>query len=139
MEPATSALNVLHLGTMFWPPNIEGVLWFAREVWPLVRAAIPQATFTVAGKNPPEAVRELEGEGSGIQVTGYVSDPLPYLQQASVFVVPLFSAVGMRVKIVDGWRWGLPIVSTTIGAEGIIYRSGENICIADDADPSQRR
>ena len=134
VTPNPGALDVLHLGTMFWPPNIEGVLWFAREAWPLVRAAIPNATFTVVGKNPPEEVRKLEGEGNGIQVTGYVPDPLPYLQQASVFVVPLFSAGGMRVKIVDGWRWGLPIVSTTIGAEGIIYRSGENICIADDAE-----
>ena len=134
VTPNQGAPNVLHLGTMFWPPNIEGVLWFAREAWPRVRAEIPEATFTIVGKNPPEAVRRLEGEGSGIIVTGYVPDPLPYLQQASAFVVPLFSAGGMRVKIVDAWRWGLPIVSTTIGAEGIVYQPGENICIADDAD-----
>jgi glycosyltransferase involved in cell wall biosynthesis len=141
VEPAMGAPNVLHLGTMFWPPNVEGVLWFAREVWPRVQAEIPGATFTVVGKNPPLAVRDLQAEGSGIEVTGYVPDPLPYLQRAGAFVVPLFSAGGMRVKIVDGWRWGLPIVSTTIGAEGITYRDGEpsagaedkNICIADEA------
>ena len=64
-------------------------------------------------------------------LTGYVPDALPWLQRAGVFVVPLLSGGGMRVKIVEGWRWGLPIVSTTIGAEGIDYRHGENILIAD--------
>jgi glycosyltransferase involved in cell wall biosynthesis len=119
---------------MFWPPNVEGVLWFVREVWPRVRAVIPAATFTVVGKNPPQDVRDLQTAGSGIEVTGYIPDPLPRLRGAGVFVVPLFSAGGMRVKIVDGWRWGLPIVSTTIGAEGILYQDNENICIADDAE-----
>jgi glycosyltransferase involved in cell wall biosynthesis len=63
-----------------------------------------------------------------------VADAQPYLENAAVFVVPLFSAGGMRVKIVDGWRWGLPIVSTTIGAEGIRYLDGENILIADSPE-----
>ena len=76
----------------------------------------------------------LESESGGIHVTGYVPDTLPYLERAGVFVVPLFSGGGMRVKIVDGWRWGLPVVSTTIGAEGIRYVDGENILIADEAD-----
>jgi glycosyltransferase involved in cell wall biosynthesis len=136
VTPKNGSLDTLHLGTMFWMPNVEGVLWFAREVWPVVRQQFPQATFTVVGKNPPTSVRELansspQGVGSGILVTGYVADPLSYLENAAVFVVPLFSAGGMRVKIVDGWRWGLPIVSTTIGAEGIRYQDGENILIAD--------
>ncbi len=127
--------QVLHLGTMFWPPNVEGVLWFAREVWPLVRSQIPEAAFTVVGKNPPEEIRSLVGQGPGITITGYVADPQPYLERAKAFIVPLFSAGGMRVKIVDGWRWGLPIISTTIGAEGIQYQDGENILIADQPQP----
>jgi glycosyltransferase involved in cell wall biosynthesis len=141
--PKNGSQDTLHLGTMFWMPNVEGVLWFAREVWPIVRQRLPQATFTVVGKNPPASVRELaaespQGPGSGIVVTGYVADPQPYLENAAVFVVPLFSAGGMRVKIVDGWRWGLPIVSTTIGAEGIRYRDGENILIADSPEDFSR-
>jgi glycosyltransferase involved in cell wall biosynthesis len=124
---------------MFWMPNVEGVLWFAREVWPTVRKRFPEATFTVVGKNPPTSIRDLadsalNGPAGGIKVTGYVPDPQQYLENAAVFVVPLFSAGGMRVKIVDGWRWGLPIVSTTIGAEGINYRDGENIVIADSPE-----
>jgi len=132
------ATNVLHLGTMFWPPNVEGVAWFAREVWPRVRQQVPQASLTIVGKNPPEAVRRLVQDGTGIQVTGYVADPLPYLEEAGAFIVPLFSAGGMRVKIVDGWRWGLPVISTSIGAEGIRYRDSENILIADTADSFAR-
>jgi glycosyltransferase involved in cell wall biosynthesis len=138
VAPSWGLHNVLHLGTMFWPPNVEGVVWFAREVWPLVRKMVPGARFTVVGKNPPEAVRALAGEGSGIAVTGYVADPLTYLQGAGAFIVPLFSAGGMRVKIVDGWRWGLPVISTSVGAEGIRYREGENILIADRADSFAR-
>ncbi len=143
VTPKSGSLDVLHLGTMFWMPNVEGVLWFAREVWPIVRQHFPQATFTVVGKNPPASIRELatstpQGPGSGIAVTGYVADPQPYLENAAVFVVPLFSAGGMRVKIVDGWRWGLPIVSTTIGAEGIHYRDGENILIANSPEDFSR-
>lgn len=131
----TGAGDVLHLGTMFWPPNVEGVLWFGQQVWPKIRAAIPEATFTIAGKNPPAEVQALGATNvvqSGIRVTGYVPDPQPYLEEAGVFIVPLFAGSGMRVKIVAAWRWGLPIVSTTIGAEGIEYRDGENILIADD-------
>jgi glycosyltransferase involved in cell wall biosynthesis len=77
---------------------------------------------------------ELAGKPANIRVTGYVADFRPYLEKTGVMVVPLLSGGGMRVKIVDGWRWGLPIVSTTIGAEGIEYSHGENILIADKPD-----
>ncbi|MCB0252397.1 MAG: glycosyltransferase [Anaerolineae bacterium] len=127
-----SPVSILHLGTMFWPPNVAGVLWFAREVLPLIWQRIPDARFVVAGKKPPADVCALTTDPR-IQVTGYVADPLPYLQAADVFVVPLFSGGGMRVKILDAWLWGLPIVSTPIGAEGIDLRDGENILIAGDA------
>ncbi len=139
VSPQPGARDVLHLGTMFWPPNVEGVIWFARQVWPFVQAAVPEARLIIVGKNPPAEVQALSRETSpgdaarsgGVRVIGYVADPQSYLEQAGVFIVPLFAGSGMRVKIVDGWRWGLPVVSTTIGAEGIRYRDGENILIAD--------
>ncbi|NLG28455.1 MAG: glycosyltransferase [Chloroflexi bacterium] len=121
---------ILHLGTMFWPPNIEGVHWFVREVLPLVRARVPDARFAVVGKNPPASVAALTAD-PGVQVTGYVPDPEPYLAECAAFIVPLNAAGGMRVKIVDAWCWGVPIVSTTIGAEGIEVRAGENVLLAD--------
>jgi len=124
--------TILHLGTMFWPPNINGVLWFAREVLPLIWQQQPEARFVVVGKNPPAEVQALAADPR-IQITGYVADPLPYLQEAGVFVVPLHSGGGMRVKILDAWLWGLPIVATPIGAEGIELVEGENILLAGDA------
>ncbi len=124
--------TLLHLGTMFWPPNVSGVLWFAREVLPLIHQQVPEARFVVVGKSPPPEVQALAADGR-IQVTGYVADPTPYLAQADLFVVPLHAGGGMRVKILDTWLWGLPVVSTPTGAEGILIRDGENILIADDA------
>ena len=134
VQPAQGSQEVLHLGTMFWLPNVEGVLWFIYEVMPRLRERLPAATLSVVGKNPPDSIRSLASRQAGIEVAGYVPDPQPYLERAGAFIVPLFAAGGMRVKIVDAWRWGLPIVSTRIGAEGIRYRDGENILIADDAE-----
>lgn len=128
--------NILHLGTMFWPPNVEGVLWFAQEVLPLILEEVPEVQFTIAGKNPPATLSALAQNGSPVQghveVTGFVPDAQPLLARCRAFVVPVRAGGGMRVKIVDGWQWGLPIVSTTIGAEGIDTRPGENILLADE-------
>jgi glycosyltransferase involved in cell wall biosynthesis len=123
---------ILHLGTMFWPPNISGVVWFAREVLPLIHQELPETRFVVVGKDPPPEVRALEADPR-IRVTGYVPDPTPYLAAADAFVVPLHAGGGMRVKILDAWLWGLPIVSTPIGAEGIQIRDEDNLLLAADA------
>ena len=134
-----TAPQIIHLGTMFWPPNIEGVLWFANEVLPRIVTAVPGATFVVAGKDPPHAVKALTSSASPlsahIQVTGFVADPAPLLAGSHVFVVPLLAGGGMRVKILDAWQWGLPVVSTTIGAEGILQQPDENILLADEPHP----
>lgn len=130
--------QILHLGTMFWPPNIEGVLWFAQEVLPLVLEQVPDATFTVVGKGPPPSVEALAQPPSPVAahvaVTGFVLDVQPLLAQTRAFVVPVQAGGGMRVKIVDGWQWAVPVISTTIGAEGIETRPGENILLADEPD-----
>lgn len=130
VDPA--AHRITFLGTLFWPPNAEGVLWFAERVWPLVLAKFPQARLTLIGKNPPPAVLAIaERWRDSVEVTGYLADPLPPLRQSAVFIVPLLSGGGMRVKILDAWAWGLPVVSTTIGAEGIDVRPGEDLLLAD--------
>jgi glycosyltransferase involved in cell wall biosynthesis len=130
VSPTPAPFRVTHVGTMFWPPNVEGILWFWEFVWPTVQAEVPEARLTLIGKNPPDHVKALDRQ-AGVDVLGYVDDLTPYLAETAVFVVPLYVAGGMRVKIVDAWRWGLPIVSTTIGAEGIEVREGENVLIAD--------
>ena len=96
-SPPSAPPTMLHLGTMFWPPNVTGVLWFAREVLPLIWAVLPDVCFAIVGKTPPAKVQALAVDPR-IQVTGYVADPLPYLQAADAFVVPLLSGGGMRVR-----------------------------------------
>jgi glycosyltransferase involved in cell wall biosynthesis len=131
------AFRVTFMGALHWPPNAEGIEWFAREVWPLIRQRVPRAVLTVIGKRPPASLTGIAG-GAGdangrpaIDLTGYMGDPTPYLAETAVFIVPLRSGGGMRVKILDAWCWGLPVVSTRIGAEGIQYRADENILVAD--------
>ncbi len=126
---------VTHMGTMFWPPNVDAVLWFAQAVWPLVTARVSDARFVVVGKRPPASVQALADADPSIEVLGYVEDPNPILQETAAFVVPLRAGAGMRVKIIDAWCWGVPIVSTTIGAESITVRDGEDILIADEPEP----
>ncbi len=124
--------TILHLGTMFWPPNVAGVLWFAREVLPLIRRQLPEARLVIVGKAPPSEVLALTAD-SRIEVTGYVADPAPYIAAADAFVVPLHVGEGMRVKILDAWSWGLPVISTPVGAEGISLQEGKNILLAAEA------
>jgi glycosyltransferase involved in cell wall biosynthesis len=123
--------HILHIGTMFWPPNIDGIRWFIDEVYPLIREKRPEVVFNVLGARPPRDLLELNSKGIGVHVTGYVDDPAPYLEQAGVMVVPLRAGGGMRVKILNALAQGLPLVSTTIGSEGIAVESGRHLLIAD--------
>lgn len=128
-RPDTS--HLLHLGTMYWPPNIDGVMWFVREVFPRIRQRRPDVVFDVVGSRPPSAIMELSQSDGGINVTDYVTDPAPYLEQAGVFVVPLRAGGGMRVKILNALAQGIPTVSTTLGYEGIEMTPGRDILVGD--------
>ncbi|MFK7803661.1 MAG: glycosyltransferase family 4 protein [Anaerolineae bacterium] len=132
IERNQAGKRVTFLGGLHWPPNAEGIVWFYQNVWPEILKQVPDAQLTIIGKNPPAELEE-GGVQANVEVTGYVDDPVPYLEDTAVFIVPLHSGGGMRVKIIDGWSWGLPIVSTTIGAEGIQYHNNVDICIADSA------
>ena len=105
----------------------SGVRWFAEQVWPGVRAQMETAEFVAVGRQPPSGLAVEQG----IVTPGYVMDVEPYWRAARLFVVPLLSGGGMRVKIVDAWAHGLPVISTTSGAEGIEYRDGQDLWIAD--------
>ena len=132
VTPSDRPQRITALGVMYWPPNAEGALWFARDIWPQIHAQNPELIFTIVGKNPPDYLTQLHGQHN-IEVLGFVPDLDLVLADTAVFVVPLRAGGGMRVKILDAWCWGLPIVSTTIGAEGTDVRDGENILIADES------
>jgi glycosyltransferase involved in cell wall biosynthesis len=123
--------HILHIGTMYWPPNIDGVLWFVHQVWPLIRERKPGVQFDVVGSRPPREIVALGRDETGINVTGYVSDPTPSFQRAALMVVPLRAGGGMRVKILNAWAQGIPIVSTTLGCEGIAATPGQDILVGD--------
>ncbi|MCU0491331.1 MAG: glycosyltransferase family 4 protein [Chloroflexaceae bacterium] len=123
--------TILSMATMFWPPNIDGVLWFANEVYPLVQQAVPDVQFVIAGARPPQRVQRLAEQNPSINVTGYVEDPLPYMQASAALIVPVRAGGGMRVKILEALARGMPIVSTTIGYEGIDLTPGEHLLVGD--------
>jgi len=122
--------RVTFLGGMHWPPNAEGVRWFLKHVWPEVVSAAPDSVLTLIGKKPPQPSPGVPGR---IELVGFTPDVRQYVDETAVFIVPLLSGGGMRVKILDAWSWRLPVVSTTIGAEGLETRHGENILLADTA------
>lgn len=128
-----ASYQVLFVGTLFWPPNADGVAWFIREVWPQVQVHCTDARLLVVGKRPPAMLVQLAAATPGVEMLGYVEELTELIAHSAVFIVPLHAGGGMRVKIVDAWSWGIPIVSTTIGAEGLDYVAGEHLLIADDA------
>jgi glycosyltransferase involved in cell wall biosynthesis len=132
VRPNSAATGILSIGTMFWPPNVDAILYFCAEILPLIRASIPGARLTVVGARPTAAIRALSTADPAITVTGWVEDVRPFAEsEGGVFVVPLRSGSGMRVKILNAMAMGLPVVSTTVGAEGIDVTAGENILLAD--------
>lgn len=130
--------NTICIGGMFYPPNVDGVLWYAREVLPLLRREVPDTRFHVVGARPDPAILAQAERDSSIDVTGYVQDTTPLLRDSAVFVVPLRSGGGMRVKILEAWARGMAVVSTRIGCEGIEVRNGENILLADTPEEFAR-
>ena len=117
---------------MHWPPNADGVEWFARQVLPRVRAQVPAARFTAIGKQPSNS-RIAIAPDSSIHLPGYVADLQSFWERSGAFVVPLRAGGGMRVKILDAWARGVPVVSTRVGAEGLACSDGENVLLADTA------
>ncbi len=119
--------NIIFIGGMHWPPNKEGVVWFINNVYPIIVDKYPEIKLFFVGKNPPDNLSNLKN----VQFTDYVEDLGPLWELGRVFIVPLLSGGGMRVKILEAWAKGIPVVSTSIGAEGIGYTKDENIIIAD--------
>jgi glycosyltransferase involved in cell wall biosynthesis len=133
-QPITRVPDAQHIacvGGMFYPPNVDGIVWFARRVLPQVWQEFPKTKFFVIGARPARALVRLGERDERIVVTGYVADPTPLLQETAAFVVPLRAGGGMRVKILDAWARALPLVTTSIGCEGIAVQNGDNALIAD--------
>ncbi len=117
-------------GNLEYHPNRAAVMFFARKVWPRLRQHWPRLIWRIIGKNP-QAVRGLVGNDSRVELTGPVEDAVTELARARVAVAPMLSGSGTRVKILEAWAAGLPVVSTTIGAEGLEVRNSDQVLLAD--------
>lgn len=122
--------SVLSLATPGWPPNAEGIAWFAREVFPLVRRAVPESTLFICGANPTAELRSLAERQPAIEVTGFV-DPQPYLEQAGVLIAPLRSRGGMRVMLLEALAREIPVVATGLACADLDLTPGEHLLVAD--------
>jgi sugar transferase (PEP-CTERM/EpsH1 system associated) len=132
-EDPAGRRRLVFTGSMDWLPNADGVLYFCREVLPLIRKDEPDVTFTIVGRSPTPEVRRL-AEDRGIEVTGRVEDVRPYLSRSAVYVVPLRIGGGTRLKIFEAMSAGRAVVSTTIGAEGLPAEHGRHILLADSPE-----
>ena len=133
--PASAPL-VTFVGAMDWEPNVDGVEYFCAEVWPLIKAEIPQARFRIVGRNPDRRV--LKWASESIEVTGRVPSVVEHLHQSAVVIVPLRIGGGTRLKIYEAMAAGRAVVSTTVGAEGLDVQHGRDILLADDASSFAR-
>jgi hypothetical protein len=132
-EPARGGDDaIVFSGNLEYHPNRTAVRWFRREIWPSLREHHPELVWRLVGKNP-EAVVALTAGDPRIEVVGAVEDAVAEIAKARAAVVPLLAGSGTRLKILEAWAAGTPVVSTTIGAEGLGARDGEHLLIADDA------
>ena len=130
-QPVPAAADLVFVGSMDWLPNVDGVLYFVREILPLIRRQRPGATLTIVGRTPPPNIAQLAADDPRIQVTGTVADIRPYLWRSAVSIVPLRIGGGTRLKIYEAMAAQIPVVSTTIGAEGLSVHPPEDIRLAD--------
>lgn len=122
------------LGSMDWDANQDAVNWFAGEILPRIRTQVPAAEFLVIGRNPPASLRALAEKDPGIRITGTVPDVRPLMAEAAAMVLPLRVGGGTRIKVYEAMAMGAPVVSTSIGAEGLDITHGKNILLADQAE-----
>jgi sugar transferase (PEP-CTERM/EpsH1 system associated) len=126
--------TLLSIGTMYWPPNVDSIIWFYDSVYSQIKAAVPDVRLSIVGAEPVEKILRLARDDQSVTVPGYVHDDRTVASDCAAFIVPLRSGSGMRVKILNAMAMALPVVSTTVGAEGIAATHKENILVADTPD-----
>ncbi len=129
---ATRPNSLVFTGSMDWLPNEDAMQYFIKEIMPVVRNAVPDLRLTIVGRSPYASLLELAQSDSGIAVTGRVDDVRPYLEEAAAFIVPIRIGGGTRLKIYEAMAMEKPVISTTVGAEGLSVRDEVELLLADD-------
>ena len=130
---AAERFTAVFIGAMDYWANVDAVLWFARDIWPAVRAALPDATFAIVGSNPAKDVKALGG-ANGVMVTGRVADVRPYMEGAALVVAPMRIARGVQNKVLEAMAMGKAVVSTPAGLEGVDATIGVEAVAAASPD-----
>jgi len=131
--------NLVFTGSMDWLPNEDAIRWFTEDVLPRIKSEVPDVTLTVVGRNPSAALRELAARDDSIKVTGRVEDVRPYMEKAAAYIVPIRIGGGTRLKIYEAMAMEIPMISTTVGAEGLPLEGEAEILFADTAEDFARR
>ncbi len=129
--PDNSNYKILFTGVMDYNPNHDSIMYFIKSIYPLIKAKIPHATLTIAGKNPTVELQAVCHDNPDIIATGAVSDMRPYFDDASVYVAPIIAGAGLKNKILEAWAMSKPVVSTTMGGYGLEAVDGKNLLFAD--------
>lgn len=132
LEANHGGSDLLFIGSMSYEPCVDGALFFCKEILPLVQERLGGVNLWIVGANPVKEVRELAN--ASVRVTGYVEDILPYYNRTSVSIVPLRAGGGTRLKILESMALGRPVVSTSIGCEGLGLVDGQHILVADNPE-----
>lgn len=128
----TSEKTLLYVGTLSWEANIDGLLWFYREVWGILTQHYPDIKLYIVGKHADERLKTLPELDNRIILTGFVDDLEPYFQRCKVFITPLRFGSGIKVKVINSLYRGMPCVTTSIGTEGLKTIDGEHIFCKDN-------
>lgn len=126
----TKSNNIIFTGTMSYQPNIDAVLWFSHKVLPEINKKIKNVKFYIVGNNPSKEVRNLANED--ILVTGKVTSMKEYFKISDLYVIPLKSGGGVKVKLIEAASYGQIIVSTSKGIEGTKFENKKNVIIANE-------
>lgn len=126
--------TIAFCGSMDWLPNEDGVDFFLERVWTRLRSRRPEARFVVIGRNPSPGLTRRVATAPAVSLTGWVDDVRPHLESSAVVVVPLRVGGGTRMKIYEAMAMGRPVVSTTLGAEGLPVHAGTHLYLEDEPD-----
>jgi len=130
--------SFVFIGTLNYPPNVDAVHWLCSQIFPRIRQSLPSAKLFIVGRSPVDSVRKLH-DGDAINIAADVPDVAPFLRTSTALLVPIRFGGGTRIKILEGMAHGIPIVSSTVGAEGIDVTPGTDIMIADDPETFAER
>jgi glycosyltransferase involved in cell wall biosynthesis len=131
--PRAERMEIVFSGNLEYQPNIQAVEFFYRKIWPALESRWPDLHWKILSKNPG-GIDRLIGRDPHIELTGFVEDAIAVLAQSQVAVVPLLAGSGTRIKILEAWAARTPVVSTTLGAEGLECRDREHLLLADDPE-----